>query len=235
MSSGTHEDFSRFSHFLVAPLEYSLSARFTRTDAEGHEASVFTVHGRIPFRQYLIVQPEVSHVSLFSNSDIFNSFGDFRVRFRLTAWSSNGAAVHLLGSVRTGSGTDRVFPYSTGSLDVEAGLAVVDTLASIMWWASATAVYPNRVDDTLKDAGLYGNHATVTGGVMIAMTDRLVLQGGVAAVMPDNADVRDVYFLDFDYQYTPATAFYALFQAEGAERSARATDFAIGAGVRVSF
>lgn len=235
MSSGPYEDFGRFFSFLVAPQTQGLDGRFARADAPTNEALIITANGRIPYRSFLLVQPELSYISITAGGHTLNTAGDLRVRARARLWGGGSAVVYLVPGLRAGTGSSDAFPYSTATIDIEASVAVLDTLTTVAWWVSATGVYPSRVDDALKDANLYGNYATVSLGVMLPPTERMLLLAGLTVVVPQHETAREVYTLDAEVTYSPATTYYLSLQAEAGNRENRAIDFVVGAGVRVTF
>jgi hypothetical protein len=235
ISSGPYEDFGRFSSFLVAPQLQTLDGRFTRADAPDNDALIITLSGRIPYRSFLLVQPELSYVSMTTGGETLNTAGDLKVRARLRMWKKGGAGLYFVPGVRTGSGSADAFPYSTASIDIDAGLAFVDTLTDVAWWLSTTAVYATRVDDALKDSNLYGNYATASFGAMLPPTERILLMAGVTAVLPQHETAREVYFLDGEFEYSPSMTYYVSLQAEAGSRANRAINFAVGGGVRLTF
>jgi hypothetical protein len=234
-SSGVHEDFGRFFSFLTREADYSLDGGFTRTDAVDHEASIFTLAGTLPYRTFLLVNPEISYVSRFEAGTLSNTFGDARVRLRARVWAPGRGAFYVVPGFRVGTGSPEIFPYATASFDVELGVGYVYTSSVFGWWLYAGGVYPTRVDDVLKDGDAYGNYATASAGVMLLATNRIVLEGGLVVLAPASGAVREIYTANVDLNYSPLTTFYALFQAEAGDRARRAIDFAIGAGVRVNF
>lgn len=235
-SSGVYEEFGRFFTFVLAPQAYSIDGHVALTGAPDNEASVFTLSTNAPHQSWILVQPEISYVSKTTPTEVFNSAGDAMVRVRVRLWHAPSVAVHVLPAVRLGTGTAELFPYSTASIDIELGLAVVDTIGSRAgWWASGSAIYPTRVQDQIKEGHLYGNWATGGLGVILMPGSRWLFKGGGMALYPAGHRTRQIYFADLDFSYSAHTTWYLTSLVEGGTRDNRAVDYSAGFGIRVTF
>ena len=235
-STGIYEDLGRLSSFVRATREATLESQGIRTGAPTHDASIYTLSVRLPLKSRVLIDAELAYVSLFTPGDIENGFGDARVRMRTLLAAGNQRALSMVGAFRAGSGSASLFPYSTASVDVEGGLAVVDTLSSTASvWAYATGTHPTRVRDNLKQAGLLPNFLTFAAGLVWSVADRLDLQGGALAYVFRGDKPREFYFVDLDIRYSETTVFYTSLQAEGGREGDRVIDFAAAVGIRVSY
>lgn len=233
---GLHEDFARWSYFLRAPRRGTIDGRLTRSDGSGHEAATYAVATHYPVRSHFLMEADVSVVTVMGDSVTEQALGDVRFRIRGDVWTPGRRSVHILGGIRAGSGSETLFPYASGSVDFEAGLAYVDTLAaSTTAWVSASGVLVTRLDDVLEIPGLYGHHAWIAGGIVLPPIARTNLQIGAAGFFYRSAGSRVVYFSDVDVQLNTALSVIAAFQLEGGDRSSRATDFALVVGARVFY
>jgi hypothetical protein len=235
-STGIYEDPGRLSSFVRAPRVATLASEAIRTEAPTHDASLYTLGVRLPVKSTVLMRAELSYVSLTTPTDFEDGFGDARLRARTRLAAGNMRALFLVGSFRAGSGSSRLFPYSTASTDIEGGLAMVDTLSTTTAvWVYTTGTHPTRVRDNLKNPDLYPNFLTLAGGLVLTVATRLDLQGGVLAYVFRGDEPRELYFVDLDLRYNDTTAFYASFQAEGGDEADRAVDFAAALGIRIRY
>ena len=235
-STGIYEDPGRLSSFIRAARVATLESQGIRTGAPTHDASIYTLAVRLPLKTGILIDAEVAYVSLSTPGDIESGFGDARLRARALLAAGNQRALSLVGAFRAGSGSASLFPYSTGSVDVEGGLAVVDTLSTTASvWAYATGTVPKRVRDSLKQADLLPNFLTFAAGLVLSVAGRLDLQGGALVYVFRDDKPRELYFVDVDVRYSETTAFYVSLQAEGGRESDRVIDFAAAVGIRVRY
>jgi hypothetical protein len=193
----------------------------------------------MPFRLFLF-QLELPYVSVVTSDNILDGFGDPVLRLRFKAWAGESAAFYVLSGVRLGSmpfllSDDTLFPYSTGSLDFTVGVAFVDTLATVTWWASGTGTYPTRVEDGLKDAELHGEYSTFSAGTRFPVAKKFDLQIGAVMYVASGQSFRDVYFANLDWRYSGVAGFYAYGQFEGGSKEVWAADYSIGLGTKFTF
>jgi hypothetical protein len=217
----------------------AVEGRAARTEGSDNEAAIYTLGALMPFKS-LLFQLEVPYVSLVSADDLLDGFGDPVLRLRLTVWGGESAAFYALTGLRMGSlpfllSDDSLFPYSTGSLDFTLGVAFVDTLASVAWWASSTGTYPTRVEETLKESGLHREYLTFSAGTRFPIAGKFDLQIGAVLCAPVNRSLRQVYFANIDWRYSAAAGFYLYGQFEGGEKEKRAADYTAGAGTKFTF
>lgn len=213
-----------------------MESQAVRADAPSHDASLYTLGVQVPLKSRLLLRGELSYVSLTAPNDSEDGFSDARLRVRTQVATGNQRALFLVGAFRAGSGSAELFPYSTASVDVEGGVAAIDTLSSTTaLWIYAAGTHPTRVRDKLKQADLYPSFMTVAGGVVFSPLERLDVEGGVLAYLFRGDTPRELYFVDADLRYSDATAFYVSFQAEGGDESRRAVDFAAVVGIRIHY
>lgn len=238
---GLYQDYNRFSSFLLVPAVTSIDAGATRTrmDSPAEDAAIYTLSARLPLRTILF-QLELPYASLATKDDIQNAFGDLTLRIRFTGWAPGGKALWLLSGVRLGAApflrsSAEFFPYSTGSLDFEAGLAYVDTMEAFTVWVASVATHPTRVDDVLKDSNLYKSYLTIGAGVAVTPGPAVALQAGAIAYFPRGHSIRHIHFVEAEWRYSQITAFYGFAQIEAGDEATRATDIAAGLGTRITF
>jgi hypothetical protein len=237
--TSSYQEFSRTAYFLITPAQLAIEGRATRTEGANNEAAIYTLGGLIPVKS-LLFQLEVPYISLVKSGDILDGFGDPVLRLRMRGWRGESAAFYVLSGVRIGSlpfllSDDTLFPYSTGSLDFTAGVAFVDTLASVTWWASLTGTYPTRVEDSLKESGLHREYSTFSAGTRFPMANKFDLQIGAVLYAPANRSLRQVYFASVDWRHSAAAGFYVYGQYEGGAKEKRAADYTAGVGTKFTF
>ncbi|MDH3215718.1 MAG: hypothetical protein OEN01_05420 [Candidatus Krumholzibacteria bacterium] len=208
-------------------------------DAPGDEAAIYTLSAQLPFKN-VFLQPELPYISRVTGDDIENAFGDLTLRVRVRAWGTRHGVVHLLSGLRIGGGPflesdASLFPYATGSMDLEIGVAYVDTITSITWWVSSLATYPKRVDDVLGQAGLYENYVTIGTGLVLPLQSKFDLQFAAFGYLSRGQPAREIYFADLCWKYSSLIGFCGFAQVEGGSRGARAMDFSVGLGTRLTF
>jgi hypothetical protein len=237
--AGIYQDYSRIAYFLIAPAELSVEGRAARVDGTDNEASIYTVTSLMPFRLFLF-QLDLPFISVVRNDDIQDGFGDPVFRLRFTAWSGDSEAFYILAGVRAGSmpfllSDEALFPYSSGTLDLSAGVAFVDTLASVTWWAAGVATFPSRVEDSLSVSGLYDEYTQFTAGVRVPIGAKLGVLAGAALYLPSGHSTRQIYFADLDWYYSRALGFFGYVQVEGGSKDSRAANYSAGVGTKITF
>jgi len=226
-------------YFLVAPAELSVEGRATRVDGIDDEAAIYTVTSLMPFRLFLF-QLDLPFVSIVSKDDIRDGFGDPVFRLRFKAWGGDSEAFYVLTGVRVGSlpfllSDETLFPYSSGSLDLSAGVAFVDTLSSVTWWAAGVATFPTRVADSLSASGLYDEYTQFTAGVRVPIGEKIGVLAGAALYLPSGHSTRQIYVADVDWSYTHALGFFGYVQVEGGSKESRAANYSAGVGTKITF
>jgi len=234
---GLHQDEGHFSYFLRAPSAVQFDGRLTRSEAADHRASLYSLSVNFPFKQHFLGQLELKYAAVATNDDIKDGTTDlvFRTRARVSRMFA------LVASLRSGTGSDIVFPYASGTVDIEAGVAVRDTVGPadgprpFSWWVFAGGTKIVRSNDALKNPRRYDDSLKGSAGMIWRMVRGLDVQFGAFAYPIAHGPTRQVYFLDFDYRYSDALAFFATGQAEGGKRDERAVDFAGTVGLRVRY
>jgi len=237
--AGLYQDYSRIAYFLIAPPELSIEGLAARADGADNKASIYRVTTLMPFRLFMF-QLDLPFVSLVTSDDIQDGFGDPTFRLRFQAWAGDDEAFYILAGVRAGSlpfllSDDSLFPYATGSLDLSAGVAFVDTLATVTWWAAGVATFPTRVEDSLSVSGLYEKYSQFSAGVRIPIGEKFGVLGGAAFYLPSGQSTRQIYFANLDWYYSRALGFFGYGQFEGGSKDSRAADYSFGVGTKITF
>ncbi|UCG52503.1 MAG: hypothetical protein JSW58_02835 [Candidatus Latescibacterota bacterium] len=246
-ANGPYEDAARISAFTRAQQRPAVLSSITRTDGEDLDASFFWLAAQFSLKSKFLVQTEIPYISLATDDDIEGGFGDIRVRAKARVWSGGGGALFVVGSVRFGSGSNALFPYSTQSTDYEAGIGFVDTVgtrdvegrprpfSSFSFWLRSTGVYVTRLADRLKKADLHETHLTLAGGVIFPVFRRIELEIGGLGFRFRSGVVREIYFSQLSWGYSPSTELFATLQAERAAKQERASNVGVVAGLQVTF
>jgi hypothetical protein len=246
-SVGPFVDASRVSAFVRAPLERGLDGSITRANSQGQAASFFVLAAPIRVRSAFLIQLEISYISIAFEEEVEDGFGDAILRAKARAWTGHRKTLSFVSSLRFGSGSATLFPYSTASTDLEAGVAFVDSvgasdggdalqpLRSLSYWVAASGVYVFRLSDRLEEAGLHGRHATAGGGVLVALTRKIDLEVGGLGLFFQSGAVREVYFSTLTAALSPVTNLYVTVQGERGDWRERAVDASATLGLAVSY
>jgi hypothetical protein len=232
---GAYEDLARFSAFLRAPLQSSLDGRVTRADAESEDAAIFYVGSHLPVRTRYLIQLEISYASIVRGGEIDNGFGDFRIRGKTTVWGGNTWAIPVYAGLRAGSGSNEVFPYGTKSVDWELGIALVDTVGSVSWWADVGGVLVTQLPDHLEGTDLHETFVQAVGGLAIGFKQRYSWQVGAGGMLYKSGARRGIVFTELDLRYNPSFDFLGFIQAETGPDNDRVNDLAGGVGFVVFY
>jgi len=232
---GLHEDIGRLSFFLRSPRYRTIEGRTAFTEGGKTEAAVFAMGLQHPVRESFLIQADLSFATSRFADSLTTGSGDFRLRTKGEVWSGNERSLYFTSGFRLGVGELKVFPYASSSFDVELGMAYVDTLSSLTWWATGGGVIVAQVDAVLKENGLYGNYALAGGGIVFSVRRRLDLQAGAMGFAFREGGERLVAFSDLDFRYSPSVAANVLFQFEVGNEAVRPYDYAIVFGVRAAY
>jgi hypothetical protein len=246
LAVGPFVDASRVSAFVGAPLGRGLDGSITRADSQGQGASFFLLAAQIRVRSAFLIQPEISYITLALDDEVEDGFGDLILRAKARAWTGHRKTLSIVSSLRLGSGSASLFPYSTASTDVEAGVAFVDSvgasggdalqpLRSLSYRVTASGVYVIRLDDRLEEAGLHDRYATAGGGVLVALTRKVELEVGGLGLVFHSGAVREVYFSKLTAALSPETHLYLTVQGERGDWRERAVDASATLGLAVSY
>jgi hypothetical protein len=247
MAVGPFVDVSRFSAFLRSAHEHSVDGSITRADAPGAPASIFSVAASFPVRSAFLLQVEFPFVTVGYDEEVEDGFGDALFRLKSRLWRGSHKSLALDTSVRMGSGSVTLFPYASGSTDIEIALAFVDSigigegatalepLRSFSYWIVAGGNYPLRVDDTIEEAGLYDRCLEVGGGVVAALAKKLEIEAGGLGLVFAEGPVREVYFSRLTWGLTESSRISVVVQGERGDREDRAFDASAGIDLTVTY
>jgi len=232
---GVFEDAPGEAGFLFARHQTSVGATFHRTSGPGDDASVFALAAYFPARRGVLVQVEQPFIAVARPSDIESAFGDLTARARVRLLGANGRALSLLGCLRAGSGTARLYPYSSQSYDMQLGVGYVDSLRVVHVWAMAEGIVTKRVPKRLTDDTKHEDFARLAGGLTLPLGRALAARGGGTALLYRSGGRRALVFAELQYDYTSAIEIVVSGQAETLERARRVSDYVLTAGIRTYF
>ena len=246
-SVGPFIDVPRLSAFLRSPHESSLDGSITRADAEETNASLFVLAADFPVRSTFLIQVDVPYVTLAYGDKVEDGFGDALLRMKARLWRGGRRSILVTSSLRVGSGSTSLFPFSTGSTDIEVGLVFVDSigvgegekalrpLRSISYWVMGGGDYPIRVNDTLEEADLYPRFATVGGGVLAALTRRIEIEAGGLGLFFATGAAREIYFSRVSLGLSDVSRISLNVQMERGDREDRAANASAGINLTVMY
>jgi len=247
LAVGPFTDVSRLSAFLRSAHESSLDGSITRASAPGAQASIFYLAANFPVRSSFLLQLEFPFTTIGFDEGTEDGFGDAMLRSKARLWRGSRKSLLFNSSLRMGSGSASLFPFSSGSTDVELGLAFVDSvgvgegakvlepLRSFSYWITAGGVYPLRVNEALDEAGLYDRYAEAGGGVLAAITRRIEIEAGGLGLFFATGAIREIYFSRLAFSLTEESRISLVVQGERGDERDRAFDASAGIGLTVVY
>ncbi len=232
---GLYEDYGSYSILLTSPFAPSLGAAIIRSEKSDHDASGFLMKAVYPSRRRFLLQVEVSYYVVSRKGESTSGFGDFVLSGRTELARLSSLTIDFVAGLRTGSGTASVFPYASGSVDVKAGLAFVDSLAQLTLWGEAAGVSVNRMHEGSNRAERHDDFASAVMGFSLPVGKRVDLRFGGAAYIVLSGGSREIYFAVLNYAHSPRVHVILSFQAEGGEPAERVYDMGVRGGVDVFY
>lgn len=234
-ASGVYEDTAAEAAFLLAPHQNSLSSRIVRTNGDSKDASIFVLSGAYPLRSYLLVDFEQTYVTVSAPGNIKRGFGDLRLRARARLFHREGRALRLTSAFRTGSGSVRLFPYASQSMDLELGLSYTDTLEAIHFWGVFGGAMVKREPEQLVEAKKHENFGRLCAGITLPMTSGMGVNVGMTALLFRSGGGREIYMASLEYAFSESTRLVLAVHAEAGKREERISDLALSAGIRIFY
>lgn len=240
-------DVSHLSAYLRSAPVSSVGGSITRASASEAQASTFALAADFSVRSAFLIQLEFPFVTVGFDEGTEDGFGDALLRIRTRLWRGSQKTLYLNTSLRMGSGAVSLFPFASGSTDIEMGLAFVDTagvsdganalepLRSFSYWITAGGNYPLRVNDSLAEAGLYDRCLEAGGGVLAALARKVEIEAGGLGLLFAEGPVREMYFSRLTYVLTEASRISFVIQAERGDENDRAFDASAGIDLTVTY
>ncbi len=233
--AGLFEDFGESSSFLLSPRVQSVSVAATRTEDEGRDAFLYSLYATYAIKSTFLLQAEQSFITISSPQGIEGGAGDFRVRLRAKLHSSAGRAMYFTSALRSGSGSRRVFPYASGSVDATIGFAVVDSLSLLNYWGEGSVSAVWRGPEGYDDSSAHDNYAIISAGVSFPVHDSFDIRFFGAGYFLISGPMREIYGVFVSYRPSSFMSVFASLQIEGGKTEERVTDIAAVAGARIYY
>jgi hypothetical protein len=224
---GVYEDAVGQAGFLFAPQRGGVRGAVIRTNDSDLDASIFSLAVNYSLRQNLLLQLEQPYVTLIDPADIESGFGDLHARARLRLVGGDGRALHAIGGLRLGTGTRRLFPYSSQSFDLELALGYVDSLDVLHVWASAGGGFVERLPDALSDPPRHADFSRLGGGFAFPFGSAIYLRLGACGLLYRGGGAREIYFSQLQYRRSNSIELRAAVHAEAGESVERVSDLAL--------
>jgi len=232
---GLYEDYGTYSFLLTSPFAPSLGASITRSEKTDHDASGFLMKAVYPLRRRFLLQVEASYYVVSRKGESNGGFGDFVLSGRTRLGGFRSLTINFTAGLRSGSGTAAVFPYASGSLDIKAGIAFIDSLPQLTLWGEVAGVSVNRMSERSDRAERHDDFASAVMGFSLAVGERVDFRFGGAAYVALNGDSREIYFTVLSYAHSPRVHLVLSFQAEGGDPAERVYDMGVRGGIDVFY
>jgi hypothetical protein len=232
---GVYEDAVGHAGFLFGQHRAGIRCAAVRTNDDERDASIFLISGTYPLRDNLLIQVEQPFISLVGESDIESGFGDLYLRARLRLAGGTGRALQAVGGLRVGSGTRRLYPYSSQSFDFELAVGYVDTLEILHVWALAGGGMVKREPEGLDEEDRHENFARMGGGLALPFGSNLYLRLGASGLVFRSGRARELYFAQLQYRYSPPLEIRLSAHAEAGEPDERVSDLALSVAILTHF
>ncbi len=236
LAAGVYVDAAGELAFLTAPQSRALAGRIARSNGEAADASLFFIAAAFPVKSSSLVEIDIPVVSFLDTTEVVTGFGDVTIRARTRLYGSPGRILHLIGALRTGTGTTRVWPYSSRSVDLRVGVGYVDTLKVLRLWVAGSGAYVSREPEDVPENELHGHFGRVGAGLAFPFAQGALSVGaGVMAAFFESGRSRELLFTTFDYRRSQWLTFNLFAHFEGGDRDERVSEYAVGGGFRVFY
>jgi hypothetical protein len=235
LAVGVYLDVAGDLTFLTAPRERALAGRLVRSNGDEAEASIYVLDAAFPVRSYALVELNLPLITLVEPSRVESGLGDLSIRARARLFRQPKRVLHLVANFRTGSGTTRVYPYSSQSTDLRVAIGYVDTLELFGVWSSVGGTYVSREPKNRPEDELHGPSGHVAAGIHIPIATGLRIGAGLVAVFFEAGRAREIYLATLDYHRSQRLVLMFSAQAEGGRSEERVSDSVVSAGLRVYY
>jgi hypothetical protein len=237
LAAGVFVDAAGEVAFLTAPQARALSGRLFRSNGETADATLYILDATFAINSGSLVEVDIPFVSFLDTTEVVTGFSDLTIRARTRLYHSPGRTLRLIAGLRTGTGTTRVWPYSSRSFDLEAGIAYVDTLSMFHLWASASGAYVGQQPkNDVAENERHDHYGRVTAGLKFPFGRGASILGlGVMAGFFEGGRSRELLLATFDHRRSEWLSFTLAAHVEGGNQEERVSNYAVGAGVRVFY
>ena len=235
-AAGVYVDAAGVVAFFTAPQSKALAGRIARSNGEAADASLYILDARFPVKSSGLVEINIPVISFLDTSEVVTGFGDLTIRGRVRLYHSPSRILHAIAALRTGTGTTRVWPYSSRSVDLELGLAYVDTFSVLQLWASGSGAYVAKEPEDVPENELHGHFGRVGLGLNLPFAGEALNVGlGVMTAFFESGRSRELLFTTFDYYRSQWLTFNLFAHVEGGDRDERVSEYAVGGGFRIFY
>jgi hypothetical protein len=236
LAAGVYVDAAGEVAFLTAPHSKALAGRIIRSNGDAADASLLYIDAAFPLKNFSLVEIVIPVISFLDTNKVVTGFGDISIRARMRLYSSPRRILHVTGALRTGTGTDRVWPYSSPSIDLRVGLAYVDTLSVLQYWVAGSGTYVSKAPEDVPEEELHGHFGRVGGGLEFPFASGALNFGfGAMAAFFESGRTRALLLGTFDYRRSQWLTFTLFAHVEGGESDERVSEYAAGGGFRIFY
>ena len=234
-ATGIYEDAVAQAGFLYARQTGAVRSRLIVVDAETTKGSLVVMAADFAIGGFLLLELEQPFITAtVDGREIESDFGDLRIKARFRLFGRPGRQLSLIADIGMGTGSDRVFPFSSQSLETAGAIAWVDTLDILHWWAMVGGQTVRRRPEGLEEQATVVDFGRVNAGIAVPLGDFSLRLGG-SVLRFSESTVRDLYFGELTWDYREVFRFFAAAQIEGGRSDDRASNSSAHVGLNVYF
>lgn len=234
-AAGVYIDASGDVLFLTAPRAYALAGRVARSNGTESDASLYILDAAFPVRSWGLVELDIPFISIVEPSTVETGLGDLSIRARADLYVRDGRAFRLISALRTGTGTARVFPYSSQSIDLEVGIGYVDTLEMFHIRASGGGAYVSKEPTDVPEHQLHGHYGRFGLGLHLPFEFGFNVGVGLSAIFYEAGRSREIYLGTVEYRHSEWLVLVFAAHTEGGDSEERVGDTAVTGGLRIYY
>jgi len=236
LAAGVYVDAAGEIAFVTLPQASSLAARLARSHGAAGDANLYFIDAAFPLKTGTLFEIDIPIITFIDSSIVQTGFGDVTLRARTRLYHAPTRVLQLTGALRTGTGTLSVWPYSSRSIDLQVGVAYVDTLDHFQMWIWGGGAYVSKAPEDLPEDELHGHYGRIGGGVFFPFASgALRIGAGYMGIFYEAGRSRQVLLTTIDYRRSEWLTFVASAHAEGGDVEERVSDYAFMAGIRVFY
>ena len=236
LAAGVYVDAAGEIAFLTAPQARALAARLGRSHGSDGDANLYFVEAAFPLKNGTLFEIDIPIITFLDTTIVETGFGDVTLRARTRLYHAPTRVLQLTGALRTGTGTLAVWPYSSRSIDLQMGIAYVDTLDHFQLWVWGGGAYVSKEPEDVPEDELHGHYGRIGGGMFFPFASgALRLGAAFMGIFYEAGRSREVLLTTIDYRRSQWLTFTASAHAELGDREERVSDYAVMAGIRVFY
>lgn len=234
-AAGVYVDAGGNVAFLLAERSYALSGRVARSNGDNIDATLYYLDAAFPVKSWGLVELNIPFVSTMKSSTLEFGLGDLVIRARADLYRGSQRVFRVMSSLRTGTGTERVYPFSSESIDFKLGIAYVDTLEYFRVWASGGGALVEKAPESVPEDQLHGDFGQLAAGLQIPIATGLNVGAGMTALFFESGRSREIYIGTVDYWRSRWLVISFSAHVEGGDVEQRVGDTAVTGGLRVYY